>query len=98
MKSLKLVNIINEQIVKDVHKMTRTVKSVTNEWYPFYLIKDYMDVGYWDRVSESSFKKAYNEVIDYLLNQSENTKRLAKLYNWVTNYDELWKYQEDKED
>ena len=91
-------SIIDENNVLDVHKSTRRVKSVTNPMYPFYPIKDYMDVGYWDQVKESDFRKAYKEAIDFLLRPNSNTARIANQYNWVTSFDDLWQYQQNKED
>lgn len=84
--------------VKDAHKETRNVQSIKDPAYMFYLIKNYLDLGYWDKVKESDFKRAYEEVSDFLLKQNLNTKRMAEQYGWMLDYDELWKYQIDKQD
>ena len=84
--------------VKDIHLQTRKTKSVKDSAYPFYVIKDYIDVGYWDKVKESDFKKAFDEVIPFLLQPNSNTERLAKENSWMIDYDELWQYQQDKQD
>ena len=90
---------INEaKSVKDVHLQTRKTKSIKDSAYPFYVIKDYIDVGYWDKVKESDFKKAFDEVIPFLLQSNSNTERLAKENNWMIDYDELWQYQQNKQD
>ena len=78
--------------------MTRKNKSIKDSAYVFYVIKDYLGVGYWDRVAESEFKKAYDVVIEFLLAPNSNTERLAKENNWMTEYDELWQYQQNKQD
>lgn len=83
---------------KEVHLQTRKTKSIKDSAYPFYVIKDYMDVGYWERVKEPEFKKAFNAVMPFLLKAGSNTERLAKENNWMTDYEELWKYQQDKQD
>jgi hypothetical protein len=83
---------------KSIHLQTRKTKSIKDSAYPFYVIKDYMNVGYWDRVKESDFKKAFNIVIPFLLQANSNTERLAKENEWMTSYDELWQYQQDKQD
>ena len=90
--------IFESKSVKDVHLQTRKTKSVKDSAYPFYVIKDYMDVGYWDRVKEPDFKKAFDEVISFLLQPNSNTERLSKEYKWMTEYDELWQYQQNKQD
>lgn len=83
---------------KDVHLQTRKTRSQKDSAYPFYVIKDYMDVGYWDRVKQSDFKKAFDKVIPFLLQPNSNTERLAKENGWMTEYDELWQYQQNKQD
>jgi hypothetical protein len=57
-----------------------------------------MDVGYWDRVKEADFKKAFDAVIGFLLAPGSNAERLANENNWMVDYDELWQYQKNKED
>jgi hypothetical protein len=84
--------------VKDAHKETRNVKSVKDPMYMFYVIKSYMGVGYWDRVKEKDFRKAFEEVLDFLISQNLNTRRMAEQYDWVITPDELWQYQIDKQD
>ena len=100
MKNLQTFeSFINEaKSVKDVHLQTRKTKSIKDSAYPFYVIKDYIDVGYWDKVKESDFKKAFDEVIPFLLQSNSNTERLAKENNWMIDYDELWQYQQNKQD
>ena len=100
MKNLQTFeSFINEaKSVKDVHLQTRKTKSIKDSAYPFYVIKDYIDVGYWDKVKESDFKKAFDEVILFLLQSNSNTERLAKENNWMIDYDELWQYQQNKQD
>ncbi len=83
---------------KQIHLQTRKTKSIKDPAYPFYVIKDYMDVGYWDKVKEADFKKAFDSVIGFLLTPGSNTERLSKENNWMIGYEELWQYQQDKED
>jgi len=83
---------------KSVHLQTRRTKSVKDPAYPFYVIKDYIGVGYWDRVKEADFKKAFDAVISFLLQANSNTERIAKENGWMTSYEELWQYQQDKQD
>jgi hypothetical protein len=96
--NLEFRKFLNEIDVKSVHLSTRKSKPVTNPYYPFYLIKDYLNIGYWDKVKEKDFKKAYDDVMEYLLTPDTNTKRISELYNWETDYDILWQYQLDKQD
>lgn len=96
--SMKLTMILKEIDVKQVHLTTRKTKSIKDNAYVFYVIKDYLGVGYWDRVTEPQFRKAYDDVINFLLAPNSNTERLAKENNWMTEYDELWQYQQDKQD
>lgn len=95
---MKLKDLISEIDVKQVHLTTRKTKSIKDSAYVFYVIKDYLDVGYWDRVTEPQFRKAYDDVINFLLAPNSNTERLAKENNWMTEYDELWQYQQNKQD
>jgi hypothetical protein len=83
---------------KSVHLQTRKSRSVKDVAYPFYVIKDYMNVGYWDKVKEADFKKAFDTVISFLQQPNSNTERLSKEYNWMIDYEDLWKYQQDKQD
>jgi hypothetical protein len=107
MKISELKAIIREEISmvlneandpKQIHLQTRKTKSIKDPAYPFYVIKDYMDVGYWDKVKEADFKKAFDSVIGFLLTPGSNTERLSKENNWMIGYEELWQYQQDKED
>ncbi len=100
MKHLKTFEnfLFESKSVKDTHLQTRKTKSVKDSVYPFYVIKDYMNVGYWDKVKEADFKKAFDEVISFLIQPNSNTERLSKEYKWITEYDELWQYQQDKQD
>ena len=110
MKKSELQKIIREEIenvlkegmrpraVKDVHLETRKTKSQTSKEYPFFLIKDYMEKGYWDKVNKNDFKKAFEDVISFLLRAESNTLRLSKQYDWMIDFDELWQYQLNKED
>jgi hypothetical protein len=83
---------------KLVHLQTRKSQSVKDVAYTFYVIKDYMDVGYWDKVKEVDFKKAFNIVMPFLLQPNSNTERLSKEYNWMVDYEDLWQYQQNKRD
>jgi hypothetical protein len=90
---------LNESIsVKDAHKETRSIKSVKDPLYMFYVIKNYIGVGYYDRVKEPEFKKATKEVLDFLISQNLNTRRMSEEYNWIITPDELWQIQLDKQD
>jgi len=83
---------------KQIHLQTRKTKSIKDSAYPFYVIKDYMDIGYWDKVKEADFKKAFDAVMKFLLTPNSNTERLAKENDWMVDYDQLWQYQQDKQD
>jgi hypothetical protein len=83
---------------KLVHLQTRKSRSVKDTAYPFYVIKDYLDVGYWDKVKEEDFKKSFDKVMPFLLQSNSNTEKLAKENNWMIDYDELWQYQQNKQD
>ena len=100
MKHIKLFEsfLFESKSAKDTHLQTRKTKGVKDSAYPFYVIKDYMDVGYWDKVKEADFKKAFDAVIPFLLQPNSNTERLAKENGWMTEYDELWQYQQNKQD
>jgi len=96
---MELAGLVNE--AKDpnqIHLQTRKTKSIKDSAYPFYVIKDYMDIGYWDKVKEADFKKAFDAVIKFLLTPNSNTERLAEENDWMVDYDQLWQYQQDKQD
>lgn len=95
-KSEELLN--ESKSVKDAHKETRLTKTVKDPMYMFWVIKNYMGVGYYDRVKEKDFREAFVEVLDFLISQNLNTKRMAEQYNWVITPDELWQYQLNKQD
>lgn len=83
---------------RQVYLQTRKTKSVNDSAFPFYVIKDFLQVGYWDRISEGEFKAAYDKVMAFLLTPGSNAERLANQYKWMTDYDELWQYQQNKQD
>ncbi len=49
--------------VQSVYKSLRKVKSVKDKWFLYYLTKEYMDMGYYDKSDEKKFKKAFDDVI-----------------------------------
>ena len=97
---MKLTQLLKEIAAdpKQVYLQTRKTKSVSDSAFPFYVIKDFLEVGYWDRVSEAEFKKAFDKVMIFLLTPGGNAERLASQYKWMTDYDELWQYQQNKQD
>lgn len=56
-----------------------------------------MQVGYFDKVQESKFKRAFDVSINYM-KQNGNMSRMSDQYNWETDYHSLWQYQLDKQD
>jgi hypothetical protein len=95
----EILNVLNEnKDPKLIHLQTRKTRSIKDPAYPFYVIKDYLETGYWDKITENEFKKAFNIVIPFLLTPGSNTERLAKEYNWMVDYDSLWQFQKNKED
>lgn len=97
MKSL--LQYINESVnnVQSVYKSLRKVKSVKDKWFLFYLTKEYMDMGYYDKSDEKKFKRAFDDVIEWF-NGNANMQRIAKENELETSYDMILSYKKDKED
>ena len=80
--------------VNKIHKSLRKVESVKDKKYIFKLIKSVADVGFYDELSSSDFKKNYQKVIDYI-GTNPNLQRIIDQNSVETDFNVLSNWNKD---
>ena len=74
--------------IRNTYKELRNVENTSNKYFIYYLIKTVAGVGYYDKISGEEFKKNYDEVMNFVIN-NPNLQRIADQYDVITNYETL---------
>ncbi len=94
MKRQTFKEFLLESDVKKVHLGLRKVKKQTDKKYVFYLIKTVADVGYYDKLDDSVFKKKYNEIMSYI-ETNPNFKNVIEKNSVETDFSVLNQWNKD---